>query len=151
MPHPLVRYAATDVLLVGEQHDAGCPWAPYGPVVMAAVRAGVPMVGANLPRAQMRAAMQDSTQDVRLPAPQLAEQEERIRGGHCNALPSSQIRPMTRVKIARDLAMADTVTGARQPGRVVLLVAGNGHVARGLSVPVHLGPNTQVKVLSAQA
>ena len=151
MRHPLGRHAATDVLLVGEQHNAGWPWAHYGPVVMAAVRAGVPVVGANLPRAQMRAAMQDSTQDVRLPAPQLAEQEERIRAGHCNALPSSQIRPMTRVQIARYLAMADTVPAARQPGRVVLLVAGNGHVARGLGVPVHLGPNIQVKVLSAQA
>lgn len=118
---------------------------------MAAVRAGVPVVGANLPRAQMRAAMQDSTLDARLPESQLAEQEERIRTGHCNALPGSQIRPMTRVQIARDLVMADTVAGARPPGRVVLLVAGNGHVARGLGVPVHLGPNVQVKVLSAQA
>ena len=151
MRHPLGRHAATDVLLVGEQHNAGWPWAHYGPVVMAAVRAGVPVVGANLPRAQMRAAMQDSTQDVRLPAPQLAEQEERIRTGHCNALPGSQIRPMTRVLIARGLAMADTVTGARPPGRGVLLVAGNGHVARGLGVPVHLATDIEVKVLSAQA
>ena len=131
--------------------DAGWPWAHYGPVVMAAVREGVPVVGDNLPRAQMRAAMQDSTLDARLPAPQLAEQEARIRTGHCNALPGSQIRPMTRVQIARDLAMADTVTGARPPGRVVLLVAGNGHVARGLGVPAHLGSDIRVKVLSAQA
>ena len=118
---------------------------------MAAVREGVPVVGDNLTRAQMRAAMQDSTLDARLPAPQLAEQEERIRTGHCNALPGSQIRPMTRVLIARGLAMADTVTGARQPGRGVLLVAGNGHVARGLGVPVHLATDIEVKVLSAQA
>ena len=131
--------------------DAGWPWTHYGPVVMAAVRAGVPVVGANLPRAQMRAAMQDSTLDARLPAPQLAEQEARIRTGHCNALPGSQIRPMTRVQMARGLAMADTVTGARQPGRGVLLVAGNGHVARGLGVPVHLATDIEVKVLSAQA
>ena len=72
---------------------AGWPWAHYGPVVMAAVRAGVPVVGANLPRAQMRAAMQDSTLDARLPAPQLAEQEERIRTGHCNALPAQPDPP----------------------------------------------------------
>ena len=123
--------------------DAGWPWAHYGPVVMAAVREGVPVVGDNLPRAQMRAAMQDSTLDARLPAPQLAEQEARIRTGHCNALPGSQIRPMTRVLIARGLAMADTVTGARQPGRGVLLVAGTGHVARGLGVPVHLAVVSQ--------
>ena len=54
----------------------------------------------------------------------------------------SQIRPMTRVQIARDLAMADTVAAVRQPGRV-LLVAGTGHVARGLGVPVHLAVVSQ--------
>ena len=57
------------MLLVGKQHDADWPWADYGPVVMAAVRAGVPVAGANLPRAQTRTAMQDSTLDARLPAP----------------------------------------------------------------------------------
>ena len=131
--------------------DAGWPWAHYGPVVMAAVREGVPVVGDNLPRAQMRAAMQDSTLDARLPAPQLAEQEARIRTGHCNALPGSQIRPMTRVLIARGLAMADTVTGARQPGRGVLLVAGNGHVREDLGVPLHLPTSVAHKVVMAQA
>ena len=132
-------------------NDAGWPWASYGPVVMAAVRAGVPVLGANLPRGDMRQAMQDGTLDQRLPAPLLAEQEQRIRDGHCNALPEAQIRPMTRVQIARDRAMADTVTGARSPGRTVLLVAGNGHVQRGLGVPAHLGTDIRLKVLSAQA
>ena len=31
------------------------PWAAYAPAVMAAVRAGAPVLGANLPRARMRA------------------------------------------------------------------------------------------------
>ncbi len=131
--------------------DAGWPWTTYGPVVMAAVRAGVPVLGANLPRAQLRAAMQDATLDARLPPPLLAEQERRIREGHCNALPESQIRPMTRVQIARDIAMADTVAAARQPGRTVLLVAGNGHVDRALGVPAHLPADLKAKVLSAQS
>ena len=34
--------------------DAGWPWAAYGPAVMAAVRAGVPVLGANRPRSRMR-------------------------------------------------------------------------------------------------
>ena len=37
--------------------EAGWPWERYGPVVMAAVRAGVPVLGANLPRSAMRTAM----------------------------------------------------------------------------------------------
>ena len=129
----------------------GWPWADYGPVVMAAVRAGVPVLGANLPRAQMRAAMQDTTLDARLPPAAWAEQQSRIREGHCGLLPESQIIPMTRVQIARDIAMADTVARAVQPGRTVLLVAGNGHVQRGLGVPMHLPPSVTVKVISAQS
>ena len=127
------------------------PWASYGPVVMAAVRAGVPVLGANLPRTRLREAMADATLDARLPPAALKEQAERIREGHCNALPESQITPMTRVQIARDRAMADTVAGARQRGRTVLLVAGNGHVHRTLGVPVHLPPDLKAKVVSARA
>ena len=131
--------------------DAGWPWKTYGPVVMTAVRAGVPVLGANLPRADMRAAMQNASLDARLPPAMLAEQERRIRDGHCNALPDAQIRPMTRIQIARDRAMADTLATARQPGRTVLLIAGNGHVQRDLGVPAHLPSGMQTKVLSAQA
>ena len=58
---------------------------------------------------------------------------------------------MTRIQIARDLAMAETVAGARQAGRTVLLIAGNGHVERKLGVPVHLPADLGTKVISAQA
>ena len=34
--------------------ETAWPWSAHGPVVMAAVRAGVPVAGANLPRARMR-------------------------------------------------------------------------------------------------
>ena len=131
--------------------DAGGPWKTYRPVVMAAVRAGVPVLGANLPAARQREAMRDAALDARLPPAALAEQQQRMRDGHCGLLPESQIGPMTRVQIARDIAMADTVRAARQPGRTVLLVAGNGHVHRALGVPLHLPPDLTTKVLSAQS
>ena len=131
--------------------DAGWPWTTYGPVVMAAVRAGVPVLGANLPATRQREVMRDATLDARLPPAALQEQERRMREGHCGLLPESQIRPMTRVQIARDIALADTVRAARQPGRTVLLVAGNGHVHRALGVPVHLPSDWVSKVLSAQS
>ncbi len=131
--------------------DAGWPWQTYRPVVMAAVRAGVPVLGANLPAARQREAMRDAALDARLPPAALAEQQQRVRDGHCGLLPESQIGPMTRVQIARDIAMADTVRAARQPGRTVLLVAGNGHVHRALGVPLHLPPDLTTKVLSAQS
>ena len=131
--------------------DAGWPWKTYRLVVMAAVRAGVPVLGANLPAARQREAMRDAALDARLPPAALAEQQQRMRDGHCGLLPESQIGPMTRVQIARDIAMADTVRAARQPGRTVQLVAGTGHVHRALGVPLHLPPDLTTKVLSAQS
>lgn len=127
------------------------PWASYSPAIMAAVRAGVPVLGANLPAARMREAMRDATLQTRLPAAALARQQQRIREGHCHALPESQILPMTRVQIARDMAMADTLAQAATPGRVVVLIGGNGHMHRALGVPRHLPARLRVRVLSAQA
>lgn len=118
--------------------EAAWPWAAYGPAVMAAVRAGVPVLGANLPRAHMRRAMADETLDQRLAADALARQREAIRTGHCDLLPAAQIAPMTRIQIARDRAMADTVTRAAQTGRTVVLIAGSAHVDAQLGVPQHL-------------
>src|SRR4051794_39511694 len=81
----------------------GWPWERYGPAIMAAVRAGVPVVGGNLSREQLREAMKDETLDVLLPGPALKAQQQAIRRGHCDMLPETQIQPMTRVQIARDI------------------------------------------------
>lgn len=136
--------------------DAGWPWATYGPAVMAAVHAGVPVLGANLPRAQMRAAMGNSTLDMQLPGPALKAQQQSIRLGHCGLLPESQIGPMTRIQIARDQAMAQTVQAAALPGKAVLLLTGSGHADPSLGVPQHLpegfaSKSVLLQVKSAQA
>lgn len=135
----------------GERNAGAWPWAVYGPVVMAAVRAGVPVLGGNLPRAQMRAAMGDVALDAVLPAQPLQRQREAIRDGHCGLLPESQIGPMTRVQLARDRAMAQTAAAALAPGRTVLLIAGNNHVQRDLGVPRHLPPGLSHRVVMALA
>ncbi len=113
-------------------NDAAWPWKAYGPVVMAAVAAGVPVLGGNLPHAQMRAAMGEARWDQHLPAPALAQQHQALREGHCGLLPESQIAPMARIQIARDASMARTAQQALRPGQTVLLVAGGGHVLRSL-------------------
>ena len=125
--------------------QAAWPWAAYGPAVMAAVRAGVPVLGANLPRGDMRASMADTQLDQRLPGPSLKAQQQLIRQGHCNLLPESQITPMTRIQIARDRRMADTLAKAVQPGKVVVLISGSVHADRQLGVPQHLPAGLQVK------
>jgi uncharacterized iron-regulated protein len=131
--------------------QGGWSWSTYGPVVMAAVRAGVPVLGGNLPRAEMRAAMGSEALDRLLPTEALERQRVAIREGHCDLLPAQQIAPMTRIQIARDQAMARTAVAAVRPGQTVLLVAGNGHVQRDLGVPLHLPTDLVHRVVVALA
>ena len=131
--------------------DAGWPWASYGPVAMAAVRAGVPVLGGNLPRKALSATTTDAALDARLPPEALQRQQEAVREGHCGLLPEKMLPGMVRVQIARDISMAQTAAEAHRPGKVVLLVAGNGHVQRSLGVPLHLPPNLRSKVVVTQA
>ncbi|MBP8091302.1 MAG: hypothetical protein KAY08_00545, partial [Giesbergeria sp.] len=49
------------------------------------------------------------------------------------------------------ISMAQTAAEAHRPGKVVLLVAGNGHVLRSLGVPLHLPVHLRSKVVAAQA
>ncbi len=135
----------------GATNSGAWAWGVYGPVVMAAVRAGVPVLGGNLPRAQMRPAMTDVALDASVPPDTLQRQREAIRDGHCGLLPETQIAPMTRIQLARDRAMAQTATGALRPGQTVLLIAGNGHVQRDLGVPRHLAPDQPHRVVLSEA
>lgn len=127
------------------------PWARYAPSVMAAVRAGVPVLGANWPRAHHRQAMADAALDAHLPPAALTRLHTRIRQGHCNALPEAQIAPMARIQIARDRAMAQTLRAAQAQGRTAVLLAGGQHVHRQLGVPQHLPPDWPGQVLLARA
>lgn len=127
------------------------PWAAYGPAVMVAVKAGVPVLGANLPAAQMRAAMADTQLDTRLPGPALKAQQQLMRSGHCDLLPESQISPMARIQVARDISMARTIEQAALPGKTVVLLAGSGHVNRALGVPQHLPDGLTVKAVLLRA
>jgi uncharacterized iron-regulated protein len=131
--------------------DASWPWPTYAPAVMAAVRAGVPVVGANLPRASMRAAMAESELDALLPGPALKAQQQAIRLGHCDKLPETQVGPMTRIQIARDRSMAQTLAAVAAPGKTVVLLAGARHVDRRLGVPLHLPAQLHAKIVTLHA
>jgi uncharacterized iron-regulated protein len=127
------------------------PWSAYGPAVMAAVRAGVPVAGANLPRGRMKEAMADASLDAQLDAQARAAQQEAVREGHCNLLPESQIAPMTRIQIARDRAMAQAVMKSLAPGKTVLLVSGAGHADKTRGVPRHLPAQVSIQAVQMQA
>jgi uncharacterized iron-regulated protein len=119
-------------------NSKGWPWAAYGPAVMTAVRAGVPVLGANLADKQMQASMADSKLDAQLPGPALKAQQQLIRIGHCNLLPEDRIGPMTRVQVAKDISMASAIGKTLLPGKVVVLLSGSVHADRSLGVPQHL-------------
>ena len=132
-------------------NEAAWPWEAYGPSVMAAVTAGVPVLGGNLPRSDLRAAMADAAWDRHLPPAALQRQHEALREGHCGLLPPAQIPPMARMQIARDASLARVAQQALRPGQTVLLLAGGGHVLRTLGVPTHWSADIRSKVALAQA
>jgi uncharacterized iron-regulated protein len=119
----------------------GWPWEPYAAVVMNAVRAGVPVLGGNLPRADMRSAMADSSLDALVDAAARAMLSDAVRNGHCQLLPLSQEPGMVRIQIARDHALARVAAEALRDapaGSTVLLLAGAQHASRDRGVPRHL-------------
>jgi uncharacterized iron-regulated protein len=129
---------------------SGWPWEAYAAVVMNAVHAGVPVLGGNQPRAELRAAMADPSLDAQVPAAVREQLAEAVRSGHCNLLPASQEPGMVRVQIARDRAIAATVQSAlagAAPGQQVLLLTGAQHASRDRGVPLHLGPGTPLHVV----
>jgi uncharacterized iron-regulated protein len=117
------------------------PWTAYADIVTAAVRAGVPVLGGDLPRHQLREAMSRTDLDRRLPPAALARQMQWMREGHCQLLPESQILPMARMQIARDISLAQAcvqVARTARPGQTVLLICGSVHADKALGVPQHL-------------
>ena len=127
-------------------NDAGWPWTRYGPVVMEAVRAGVPVVGSNLPRSAMKAAMKDDALDGKVPSAVLAGHRERMIEGHCGLLPESQVPAMARIQIARDERMAQTASMWMRSGKSVLLLAGAEHVKKDRGIPLLLDAKSKGKV-----
>jgi uncharacterized iron-regulated protein len=131
----------------------GWPWERYAAVVMNAVRAGVPVLGGNLPREQMRAAMGDATLDALLDDATRALLADAVRVGHCHLLPPAQESGMVRIQIARDRSMAQVAAAALRsapPGSTVLLLAGAQHASLDRGVPPHLRHEMAAKLPALQ-
>lgn len=124
-------------------NEAGWPWEAYRPVVMNAVRAGVPVTGGDVAREALRGAMREVRWDAAVPAAAQALLLTAVREGHCGLVPEAHLGGMVRMQIARDRSLAEALAeAARGAGRdeVVLLLAGAAHASRETGVPLHLGP-----------
>lgn len=130
-------------------NDSGWPWRRYGSIVMLAVRAGVPVVGANLPRSEMSEVMKDSRWDSKVPEAVLKETRESMITSHCGILPEVQAPGMARIQIARNERMAQTVNRLIQKDKTVVLIAGAEHVKKDRGVPLMMSADalTQVQVI----
>jgi uncharacterized iron-regulated protein len=120
---------------------SGWPWNAYADVVMSTVRAGVPMYGGNLPKADQALSMANRALDDLLSDPVRELMRQAVREGHCGLLPQSAEAGMVRIQIARDRSMAEVVDSLVSTALVnkrVVILAGAQHAARDRGVPIHL-------------
>ncbi len=124
-------------------------WDFYRPVIAVAMEYKLPLLAANLSRADAGKVIQGGIAsaldasvvsryglDKPLPAAVLAPQIEEVRRGHCGLLPEDMLEPMALAQVARDVVMAETLRP--HIARGVVLIAGNGHVRRDIAAPYWL-------------
>ena len=136
----------------------GWDWNLYRPFVELALQYDLPIVAANLSRADaMRVAtgsfdaVFDEATRARfaldaLPPALLAAHEKAVDDGHCNRMPADALPSMARAQIARDLAMAEAIRPHFARG--VVLLAGNGHVRTDIGVPYFLSEAERARAIA---
>lgn len=119
-------------------NDAGWPWRLYRGPVMAAVRAGVPVVGVNLPQQSMRATLEQTRWDSSVPPAVRQRIIDDVIDSHCGLLPAAQAPAMARIQFARDDSMAAGCLRLAMPGKTVVLLTGSFHANRTQGIALHL-------------
>ncbi len=133
-------------------------WKHYRPFVQIALDHDLPIVAANLSRADaMKVAangwdgiFDSSTQAAlgldRLTAEFIEAHERAVARGHCDLLPASALAPMARAQIARDIVLARALRPYLPRGAILL--SGNGHVRKDIGVPAWLNADERRDVVS---
>jgi uncharacterized iron-regulated protein len=126
------------------------PFATYRPIFAEATAAGLPVLGANLARRQVRAVVMKGPEALppavvaRLDrkGPPSAEEEAALRkeleAAHCGELPPAQLGPMLLGHRAQEAQMAEAVLAAVKRSGAAVLVAGAEHARRDRGVPAYL-------------
>lgn len=127
---------------------SGWNWAFYRPYVELALEYDLPIVAANLSRAdaervarQGYGALFDAAAIGKLGLDRLSpavlrEQERAVDEGHCGQLSTEQAARLARAQVARDAAL--TVAIRPYFDRGVVLLTGNGHARNDVGVPIFL-------------
>jgi uncharacterized iron-regulated protein len=144
--------------LIATAGGPGWDWPLYRPFIVLALENDLPIVAANLSRADasrvIRAGLSavfdaPTRASLGLDAltPSLLDAHRReVDDGHCGLMPTAMLEPMARAQIARDAALALAITP--HAGRGVVLLTGNGHARRDLGVVRWLPPALRAQTLA---
>jgi uncharacterized iron-regulated protein len=139
--------AAEAIATAGQLNRTGWKWPQYQPLVETAINLDLPMVAANLSRAEARevfrsgfSSLPQTIDRAHLARTWNAAKEGATRAimaaGHCGQLPASMAPGMVNAQRARDAVMADALLSRASVGAV--FIAGRGHVRRDVGVPLYL-------------
>ena len=134
-PHALDR--RVDALIDAAGRAPGWHWPFYRPYLRLALQHRLPIVAANVSRADARRVIQLGLAapgfQPAVPADIAQAQAQAIEDSHCGALDSAMAARLANAQVARDQFMATTIAAHARRG--VVLLAGNGHVRRDIGVP----------------
>lgn len=142
------------------RRDQNWPWRLYVPVLAVALRAGLPIVAADLAPASVRILERKGIAGLNAPLRQRlglfervlppagrARLAEEIRRSHCGFAMDEMVEHMIVAQEARDAHLARALLDGAADGAV--LIAGDGHVRRDLDVPLYLARSvSDVSVVS---
>jgi uncharacterized iron-regulated protein len=144
--------------LIAQAGARGWDWPLYRPYLELALQYDLPIVAANLSRADATRATRDGVAAVfdaaardrmaldRLPEALIDAQAEAVNRGHCDLLSPEAARRLARAQIARDAALAEAIRPHLAPaGRGVILFTGNGHARNDIGVPFFLTPEERTR------
>lgn len=136
---------ADDVIQAAGAQGTGWAWPLYRPFIALALEYRLPLVAANVSRADARRVSQEGLAatgfDAVVPAGITAYQTRTILASHCGLLNEAQALRMATAQVARDQFMARLLTQHSPRGAVLL--AGNGHVRNDVGVPAWLSPDVR--------
>ena len=144
MPPGDAEFGATVDALVrlGSSTGGGWQWDLYRPVLKLALQYRLPIVAANVSRAEARRIIQmglgPTGYQPEVPADINAAQAADIEASHCGQVDAGMAARLAGAQIARDQFMARQLKAFAERGAVLL--AGNGHVRSDIGVPRWLSP-----------
>ena len=152
------RPGDVDALIARAAPAAGWDWALYRPYLRLALDHDLPIVAANLSRADASRVIREGFGAAfdaptraglgldALPASVMAAHEREVDDGHCGLMPATMLAPMARAQIARDATLAAAI--APHAPRGVVLLTGNGHARRDLGVALWLPASLQPRTIA---